>query len=167
MKTTLAAAVALTLVSGCGEVSRMTDHGVANPMTPEQSKAQVVDAAKEIVGILQVPVQSAYFRRSSCNDQGDPPFQGSMMIAYPLAPSADASKAQIAQWVQILRAKGWTDPGPDFHTHGTALMKNGVSATFWGQGAGDSTQGIELLGECRDATTTKQNAGLSEDVDLH
>ena len=161
------AAVAVTLVSGCGAVSWMTNNGVANPMTPEQSKAQVIDAARDIVGILDLPVQSAYFWRSSCNDQGDPPFQGSMRIAYPLAPSLEASKTQISQWVEILRTKGWTAPGPDFHTHATALMKNGVSATFGPQAVGDSTNDFELLGECRDVTTTKQNVGPGEDIDLH
>ena len=160
------AAVAVTLVSGCGAVNSMTNHGVANPMTPEQSKAQVTDAAKEIVGILGLPASSGYFWRSSCNDQGDPPFRGSMMIAYPLAPSFEASKTQIAGWVQILRTRGWMTPGSDYHTHGTALVKNGVSATFGPQAVGDSTNGIELLGECRDVTTSKENVGGGEDIDL-
>lgn len=144
----------------------MTDHGVANPMSPEQSRAQVVDAAKEIVSILELPVVSAHFWRSSCNDQGDPPFQGGVRIWYPLAPNSEASDAQVAGWVRVLRTKGWATPGPDYHTHATALIKNGVSVTFDRQGVGRKNNGIELLGECRDVTTTKQTAGVSEDIEL-
>lgn len=144
----------------------MTNDGTANQMTPEQSKAQVVDAAKEIVGILKLPVVSAYFWRSSCNDQGDPPFRGRMMIAYPLATSFEASQAQVEQFAAALRDQGWTTPGSDFHTHGTALIKNGVSATFGPQAVGDTTNGFELLGECLDTTTTKESAPDGEDVDL-
>jgi hypothetical protein len=164
--TTLAAALVATLISGCGAVNPMKDQGGANTTDAEQSKAQVVDAAKEIVAALKLPVDSAYFRRSSCNDQGDPPFQGSVRIWYPLAPSSEASDAQVAEWVRVLRTKGWTTPGPDFHTHATALSKNGVSVTFDRQGVGRKSNGIELLGECLDMTTTKETAGLSEDIDL-
>lgn len=164
--TTSAAALAATLVSGCGAVSRMADYGVKNPLTPEQSKAQVVDAAKDIVGILKLPVVSAHFWRSSCNDQGGPPFQSEMRIAYPLAPTFEASQAQIGEFVARLRDAGWAPPGSDVHTHGAMLTKNGVSATFGPQAVGIDTNGIELLGECRDVTTTKQTVGTGEDVDL-
>lgn len=51
--------------------------GVSDPITPGQSKARVVDAAESIVGILDLPVESAIFWRSSCNDQGEAPFRGS------------------------------------------------------------------------------------------
>lgn len=164
--TTLAAALVATLITGCGATNKMTNHGVDNSMTPEQSKAQVVDAAKEIVGTLKLPVVSAYFWRSSCNDQGDPPFRGSMRIAYPLASSFEESQSQVQTFVALLRDEGWTAPGSDFRTHGTALIKNGVSAIFGPQAVGDTTNGFELLGECLDTTTTKEDATGGEDIDL-
>lgn len=139
--------------------------GVSNPITPEQSKAQVVDAAKDIVSILNLPVESAIFWRSSCNDQGEAPFQGTVRINYPLAPSFDASDAEMARWVQRLQTKGWTTDSTA-HTHGTALTKNSVGATFWPQSVSDTGRAIQLFGECRDLTTTKQTAGGNEDIDL-
>jgi len=42
----LAVAMAAVLVSGCGAVSWVMNDGVSNPITPEQSQAQVMDAAK-------------------------------------------------------------------------------------------------------------------------
>lgn len=140
--------------------------GVSNPITPEQSKAQVVDAAKDIVSILNLPVQSAIFWRSSCNDQGEAPFRGRVLISLPLASSLDASDAEVAQWTQQLQTEGWTTDSTA-HTHGTALTKNSVAVDFWPQSTARTIRGVELLGECRDLTTTKQTAGGNEDIDLH
>lgn len=164
---TAAAMVVATLVSGCGAVSPMTNHEASQAMTPEQSKAQVIAAAKEIVGVLNLPVETAYFWRSSCNDQGDPPFRGRMRIAYPLAPSYEASTAQIATWVQTLSNQGWTAPDSDFKTHATALTKNGVQVIFDPQAVGNLNRGVQLLGECSDVTTKKQSESTGEDIDLH
>lgn len=143
----------------------ITNHGVSNPLTPEQSKTQVVDAAKEIVRVLGLQAIEPAFWYASCNDQGDPPFQGRMMIGYPKAASFEASEAEIADMVARLRGVGW-DGASDFHTHGKALEKNGVVAVFGSQAVGDSTRGLELFGECRDVTTTKQTKGATEIVDL-
>jgi hypothetical protein len=161
-----AVAMVAALVSGCGAVSSMMNDGVSNPITPEQSKAQVMDAAKEIVGILDLQViEPAFFWHASCNDQGEAPFRGQMRIPYPLAASFDASAAEVAQMTQRLQTKGWTTDS-ELHSHSTTLTKNGVVATLAPQAAGDSTRNLELLGECRDTTTTKDTAGRVEDVNL-
>ncbi len=139
--------------------------GVPNPMTPEQSKAQVVDAARDIVRDLNLHVVEAFFWHSSCNDQGDPPFQGEMRIAYPPTSSYEASVAEIAKMVQRLQSLGWTGD-PNLHSHGTVLKKNNVIAHFDPQTVDVPAQAIRLLGECRDVTTTKKTRGTSEDVNL-
>ena len=164
---TVIAAVAMVaaLVSGCGAVSSMMNDGVSNPITPEQSKAQVIDAATEIVGILNLQVIEPAFWHSSCNDQGEAPFRGRMMIGYPLASSFEASDAEVAQMVQLLQTKGWTTDS-DLHSHSATLTKNGVVAVLAPQAVGDSTRGLEVLGECRDTTTTKDTKGTTEIVNL-
>ena len=162
----ITAVTVVTLLSGCDIVSSMKNDGVSNPITPEQSRAQVIDAAKEIAGILNLQViEPAYFWHSSCNDQGDAPFRGEMRIPYPLAASFEASDAEVAQMIQRLQTKGWTtDPGAN--THGRAVTKNDVSAIFYPQNAIDETRSINLSGECRDVTTTKDTKGNVEDVNL-
>jgi hypothetical protein len=138
-------------------------NGVSNPMTPEQSKAQVIDAAHEIVNALGVHVVEAWFWHASCNDQGDPPFQGKARIAYPPAPSFEQSDAEIAKMVQHLQSMGWTgDPG--FHSHGTVLKKNNVVAVFGPQNVSVPDRDIEVYGECRDVTTTKNTKGSPESI---
>ncbi|GAA2809236.1 hypothetical protein GCM10010533_54600 [Mycolicibacterium pallens] len=157
-------AMVAAALSGCGIMQSDADR-VSNPLTPEQSKAQVMDAAHDIVTTLNINVVEAAFWHASCNDQGDPPFRGQMRIAYPPAASFAASDAEIAQMVQQLRTKGWNaDPG--FHTHGTALTKGNVTAVFGPQNVSNPNRDIELFGECRDTTTTKDTKGRVERVTL-
>lgn len=164
-KRVLAAAAMAALTSGCGAVNWVVHDGVSDPMTPEQSKAQVVDAAKEIVDTLNLTTIAPVFWRGSCNDQGDPPFQGRVTIGYPLAADFEASDAEVAGFVQTLRNHGWTTDS-DFATHATAVKKNGVTAVFAPQNAAQSTNGVDLYGECRDVTTTKETKGPTEDLEL-
>jgi hypothetical protein len=164
---TVVAAVAMVaaLVSGCGAVSSIKNGGVSNPLTPEQSKSQVVDAANEIIGTLKLHAIEPAFWHASCNDQGDPPFRGQMRLGYPLAASFEASDAEIAQMVQRLESIGWSTDS-DFKSHGATLQKNGVVAVLGPQSAGDTTRSLELFGECRDLTTTKDTKGATEVVTL-
>jgi hypothetical protein len=138
---------------------------VRNPLTPEQSKAQVVDAARDIIRALNLHVVEASFVHSSCNDQGDPPFRGEIVIAYPLAPSFEAAESENSEMVQRLQSLGWTGD-PALHSHGPVLKKNSVVVAFDRQAVDDTTRGIEVRGECRDVTTTKQTRGSVEDVNL-
>jgi hypothetical protein len=147
-----AAAVVVALVSGCGVLNFREE--VPNPMTPEQSKAQVVDAAKELVGTLNLQVVEAFFWHSSCNDQGEAPFRGQIRIAYPPAPSFEESDVEIAEMVQRLETAGWSRDS-DFRSYGTVLEKNNVVAVLGPQNASNPNRDIQVYGECRDMTTAK------------
>jgi hypothetical protein len=139
--------------------------GVSDPMTPEQSKAQVVDAAREIVNALSLHIVSASFEHSSCNDDGVAPFRGVVSISYPLAPNFEQSDAEVAKMVQHLQSIGWTGD-PEFHSHGTVLKKNNVTAVFRPQNVSSPNRGIEVSGQCRDMTTTKDTKGSDEKIAL-
>src|SRR3954468_8622636 len=160
-----AVAMVAALVSGCGAVSSISNGGVSNPLTPEQSKALVIDAANDIVSTLGLQAIEPAFWRASCNDQGDPPFRAQMRIGHPVAASFDASEAEVAQMVQRLQSRGWTTDS-EFKSHGATLQKNGVVAVLGPQSAGDATRSVELFGECRDMTTTKDTKGSVEVVTL-
>lgn len=122
-------------------------------MTPDESKAQVIDAAREITTTLALKGASANFSRDSCNDQAVAPFRGRVVISYDHPPTLEASQAEIQQMVATLKQHGWGAPG-DFHSHAPAVSKQGVTAVFDPfspvQNAGGS---ITLYGECRDMTT--------------
>lgn len=149
----LAAAIAAAL-SGCGVYMSDVD-AVSDPLMPDQSRAQVVDAATEIITALNLPVLRMAFWRASCNDQGLPPFRGQIRITYPRADGYARSDAEIADMIELLAAKGWSDD-PDFHTHSRAIAKNNVTAVFQKQNASVVDRGIDVFGECRDITTASQ-----------
>jgi hypothetical protein len=152
--------LAITLQS-CSTVENLSE-GVHDPMTPEQSRAQVINAAREIVTTLALKSPSANFSRDSCNDQAVAPFRGRVVIAYNHAPTLEASQAEVQQMVATLKQHGWGAPG-DFHTHAPAVSKQGVTAVFDPYSpVQDSGGSITVYGECRDMTT-KQNT-LPEQV---
>jgi hypothetical protein len=157
------AALLAAFISGCNVMSSGSNHGVAQPLTPEQSKAQVVDAANDIVRTSQVKVNEANFMRSSCNDQGDAPFRGGVNIFYARPASFADADADVERMTQRLQAEGWTTD-TDFKSHGTVLKKNGVNAVFYPANASSAQGNIELFGECRDVTTTKAEARVPETI---
>ncbi|WP_431240430.1 hypothetical protein ACQ86B_13655 [Mycolicibacterium aichiense] len=156
------AALAMTTVTGCGLMKSDADK-VSNPLTPEQSEDQVIDAAHETVATLGLQVTNASVWHASCNDQGDPPFRGQLRLSYP--PPAAGAGNPIDQIVQKLKAQGWTD-AQDFATHGTALEKNNIVAVFAPGNAINANYSIEFFGECRDITTTKDTKGRVEPITL-
>lgn len=150
----IAGILAIALQS-CSTVRNFSE-GVHDPMTPEQSRAQVVNAARDIATTLALKGVSANFTRDSCNDQAVAPFRGRVEIKYDHAPTLEASQAEIQQMITVLKQHGW-GAGGDFHSHSPNLSKQGVTAVFDPyspvQNAGGS---ISIYGECRDMTT-KQN----------
>ena len=138
---------------------------VSDPLSPDQAKAQVIEVARNLVATLGIDVTHASVHLTSCNDQGNAPFRAALQIDYPLAASRDAADADTAVMLQRLRDSGWSSD-PDFHSHAPNLAKDGVTVTFGKQFAGDSVRSIELLGECRDITTTNQTRGQDEPVNL-
>lgn len=148
-------------VAGCGVMMS----GVVNPMTPQQSRSQVVDAAREVVATLGLDVVEAWFWHSACNSRGDPPFRGHMRIGYPLAGSYEAADAQISAMAATLQRAGWS-ADPTFHSHAPALKNNSVIVVLRPQDPNAATRGVELIGECRDLTTTMESRGPVQPVDL-
>ena len=146
----------LTVVlQSCSSIRNLSEGG-PHPMTPDESRAQVVNAAREIVATLGLKTVTGHFSRESCNDQAVAPFRGVVGLDYDHAPTLEASQAQIEQMVASLKQHGWGASG-DFHSHSPAVSKQGVTALFDVfspvQNAGGS---ITIYGECRDMTT-KQN----------
>ena len=139
-------------LQSCSSIRNLSE-GVPHPMTPDESKAQVINAAREIVATLGLTGVSGHFSRESCNDQAVAPFRGVVGLGYDHAPTLEASQAQIEQMVSTLKQHGWGAPG-DFHSHAPAVSKQGTTAVFDPfspvQNAGGS---ITIYGECRDMTT--------------
>ncbi len=163
------AAILIVMTQRRGGVMNPYELGMRNPLTPEQAKAQVVDAAEEIVSVAGVPVMKdeATVYLDSCNDQGEAPFRGLASIWYPLAPSGEDAKNDTAAFLRALEGAGWTVvPSPYPGRPPISAEKNGVTVSFEVQGNGKSTLArvITAQGECRDVTTTRDTRPSGERI---
>jgi len=122
-------------------------------MTDGQTKAQVIEPAKQIVAAADLQGVTGAFSFASCNDQGDPPYQGTVTISFLLHGDPDAYFQQVRA---ALSSHGWSEGAPPGqHYHGTTLNKNGVTANI-GYLPSDHTYGqIILYGECRNTANHK------------
>jgi hypothetical protein len=154
------AVIAAAVVTGCGvfmnEVSQ-----VRNPLSPEQAKAQVIEAARDLKAVLGIAITDASVFLESCNDQGEAPFRSRGAVGYPLARSREEALAQTAGFLRALEGAGWTILPADYKGMPPYVAeKDGVRVIFEAQGSGNLGRVITLLGECRDITTTKPPGGM-------
>lgn len=149
--------LAAVLLAGCDTVNSLAN-GVTNPMTPEQSRRQVVDAATEVSRLIAKPIESAYFWHESCSDGDQGPFRGVVRISYQPPVDPHAAAAAFDDMTQRLRSGGWATDS-DFISHATTLKKDGVDASLSPADASVPLASVELYGECRDTTTTKATKG--------
>jgi len=145
---------AVAMVAGCAIVNKLKD-GVADPMTPEEAKAQVIAAARDVVKTLQLKDVGATFRYEACRDEGKPPYRGLAQIDYTHVPTYEGSQVEIAAFVDTLRLDGWsTDSG--FASHAASVTKDNI-VTLLRPYAPNGSGGIEVRGECRDVTDHRGN----------
>src|SRR3954468_4771211 len=149
----LAALLAALVMGGCGMVGSRSesDHPwdePENPLTDEQTMAQVVDPAKDVVRALpQLDDVTGGFSYGSCNDQGAPPFQGRVEVAFKLPADPDTLFGQIRD---TMLKQGWSAGAPEGQkVHGGGLNRNGVTATVGPRAADPGYGSLKLYGECR------------------
>jgi hypothetical protein len=135
----------------------------AHPLTGDQAMAQVVEPAKQIVAVADLPGVSGGFSFASCNDQGEPPYQGTVTIGFLLHGDPDGYFQQVRA---AMIAHGWNDgPPPGQRYHGTTLDKDGVTASMSFVPSDHSYGQIILDGECRN-TTDHHRDGKTNGTDI-
>jgi hypothetical protein len=135
-------------------------------MPPLGARAQVVDAARDIVNALHGEVTEATFSYESCNDQGEAPFRGVVNLRFwmPGVPHNQAADPQAV--IKGLVADGWSTDS-DFKSHGPTLKKNGVNIilTIAPQPPPAITLGshvgVKVDGECRDMSDHRTDGSTS------
>jgi hypothetical protein len=142
-----AAFVGLTL-SGCAEI-------VTDPISPQQARAQVVDAARDIVTALHADLTEATFHYETCNDQGEPPFRGVVYVSLWMPGIPHDQPVDPHTVISALVADGWSTDS-DFRSHAPTLRKNNVNIIVdvtprppAGITIGGHV-GVDVNGQCRD-----------------
>lgn len=158
------------LSAGCGLVlpkphsagsSNVVDDS-AHPLTDDQATAQVVEPAKQIVVAADLQSVSGGFSFESCNDQGDPPYMGRVVMSFLVHGDADAYFQHVRT---AMTTHGWTDgalPGQQYF--GTTLHKDGVTANMSFVPSNHSYGEIQLYGQCRNTTDRHHDPGAGLDI---
>jgi hypothetical protein len=151
MRRFVAALVAAVVLGGCSKMIPFAHDPdrPANPLSDEQTKAQVVDPAKQITTIAKLQNVSGVFGWESCNDQGDPPFRGRVDVSFDVPAGTDRN-AYFEQIAATMIGHGWSDgPPPGKQPFGRTIHTGGVMAII-GLSSGTVKDGsVELSGECR------------------
>ncbi|ORW82391.1 hypothetical protein AWC25_02515 [Mycobacterium sherrisii] len=141
-----------------------------NPISPEQARAQAVDAARGIVSTLHAQVTEATFSYESCNDQGAPPFRGVAKVAFWLPGVPHNQPADAEAVITALGAGGWRTDS-DFKSHAPTLRKDNINVILTvapSPPAGvelNSHARVDVNGECRD-TSDHRTDGTIVPVDI-
>lgn len=152
----VAASIGVTL-SGCAEVR--------HPISPQQARAQVIDASRDIVNAVHGQVTEATFSYESCNDQGEPPFRGAAKVSFWVAGVPHDQPADPQAVIKALVADGWSTDS-DFKSHSPTLRKNNVNIIVTvppRPPAGVQLKGhawVDVDGECRDTTDHRKDGSL-------
>ncbi len=143
--------IALAL-GGCGmfDSGSSQDHPFDHPenaLSDEQTRAQVVDPAVQVVRAVALDDVTGGFSFGSCNDQGESAFQGRVEVAFKLP--ADPSRL-YTQIRDAMVQQGWTSGAPEGQVvHGDALNRDGVTATVGPRAADPGYGALQLYGQCR------------------
>jgi hypothetical protein len=128
------------------------------PVTDDQSRAQVVDAATEAVRAAGLRVTYASFQWEWCNDQGEPPFHGRVDVTFDLGGAATfpAIAATLA------RQPGWAPgPPPGFRPAGDVVHRGGVMVIV-GPTAYPDRGTVQVYGECTNMNDHRRDNQIAD-----
>lgn len=138
----------------------------AHPLSDEQTRAQVIEPAKQIVALGGLRSAAGGYILMSCKNETDPPYQGAIYLTFDLPGPVDYFDQVAAAMVPHGWQKGLP---PNEYFFGTTLYKNGVTATLY-RDPDRTTSGImKVYGECRNiANHRNDTAGWTDITDqLH
>lgn len=132
--------------------------------TDEQTRAEVIEQAKDIVAIAGLAQPTADYSLVSCKNRDDPPYQGAVYLNFVL-PTDVGAEAYFRTVGAALVAHGWREGlPPNQHFFGQNLSKDGVSALLYPESA-SSTHGVARIhGQCRNTTDHRSDSTAWVDV---
>ena len=168
----IAAALALSLLLGGAFLlvdrlhstpSDALDHP-ANPVTDDQSKAQVVESAKQVVTLAGLRTASAGYALMSCKDRDDPPYQGAIYLTFAL-PAAARADTYFPAIAATLVTHGWTEGlPPNDHAFAKILTKDAVTVIVYRQNEDPGLGVARIYGECRNMNNHRGDATAWIDI---
>lgn len=156
----IAAALLLCLVLGSSFIvlHRLRDlrgaavEAPAHPLTDEQARQQVVEAARQFVEAGRLDKATATYMLLSCTNREDPPYQGAVYLDFGL-PAPGETRRYFDRIDAALTARGWSVAlPPSGHPGGRTLTKDGVTAVYYPNLDAPGRGVLQIYGECRNVT---------------
>jgi hypothetical protein len=143
--------------------SDILDHP-AHPVSDDQSQAQVLESAKQVVTAAGLHTTNAGYLLMSCKDRDNPPYQGAIYLTFALPADARAD-TYFPTIAEALVAHGWTEGlPPNDHVFGKTLTKDAVTAITYPQRDDKSLGVLRLYGQCRNMNDHRNDTTAWIDV---
>ena len=125
---------------------------VAQPLSDEQSRQQVVTPAREIVAAAGLQAVSASYLLMSCESGDAPPYQGAIYLNFDV-PGVLATPKYFRSIGAALTARGWAEAmPPNRHPGGSAFTRGGVTVIFYRNSDLADRATMQIYGQCRNTT---------------
>jgi hypothetical protein len=136
----------------------------ANPVTDDQSEAQVVESARKVVTLTGLRTASAGYMLMSCKDRDDPPYQGAIYLTFAL-PAAARADAYFPTIATTLASHGWTEGlPPNDHELARSLSKDGVTLIVYRQSEDPGLGVLRVYGQCRNMNNHRNDSTAWIDI---
>lgn len=168
----LAAALLIPLVLGGAflAVARLhssptdsLDHP-AHPVSDQQTEAEVVEPAKQLVSVARLQKVTAGYLLMSCKDRQNPPYQGAVYLNFAV-PAENQTDTYFKDIVAAMVAHGWTEGlPPNQHAFGSTLRKDGVTAVLYRDDDYPNLGVARLYGQCRNTNDHRNDTTAWVDI---
>ena len=143
--------------------SDVLDHP-ANPVGDDQSEAQAVESARQIVTLTGLRTASAGYTLMSCKNREDPPYQGAIYLTFAL-PADARPEAYFPTLAATLAGHGWTEGlPPNDHLFARSLTKDAVTAIVYRETDAPNVGVLRVYGQCRNMNNHRTDATAWTDV---
>jgi hypothetical protein len=134
----------------------------AAPLSDDESRAQVVDSARQIVAAARLREANGSYVFLSCTNEHDPPYQAVLYLNFAL-PERNSVR-YIRDVATTMVSNGWQE-APSMGEHfGLKLTKDGVTSTFH-ENLDDARFGtMRIYGECRNIADHRNDNPAWKDI---
>ncbi|WP_083184876.1 hypothetical protein [Mycobacterium malmoense] len=135
-----------------------------SPLSDDQSKAQVVQAARSVAATTSLRTSSAGYALMSCKNRDDPPYQGAIYLTFSL-PAAAAADTYFPRIAATLAEHGWAEGlRPNNHAFAATLTKDAVTVIVYRHDDDPRLGVLRVYGQCRNVGDHHGDATAWSDI---
>lgn len=136
----------------------------ANPVSDQQTEAEVVEPAKQLVSVARLQKVTAGYLLMSCKDRQSPPYQGAVYLNFAV-PADGRTDTYFKDIVTAMVAHGWNEGlPPNQHAFGSTLRSDGVTAVLYRDDDYPNLGVARFYGQCRDMNDHRNDTTAWADI---